>query len=167
MPFAAAVRPDAVVVLGCRVPSTAHGQLHRRAEVAARAYHELRPRCVVASGGRPWNGVAEASALRDYLLVEGVPDSAIVRELLSLTTLENAIYSSEILRAASLSRPLVVTSDWHVERALACFTACGMHPTARAAETPFHGTFATAKRRAGEHIRRRIDLLGLPFWFET
>jgi uncharacterized SAM-binding protein YcdF (DUF218 family) len=141
--------------------------LHRRAQVAARAYHELGPRFVVASGGRPWNGVAEASALRDYLLAEGVPDSAIVRELLSLTTLENAIYSSEILRAASLSRPLVVTSDWHIARALACFTACGMLPTARAAETPHRGAFAMAKRRVGERIRRRVDLFGVPFWFET
>lgn len=163
----AAPRPDAVVVLGCRVPSTAYGQLHRRAQVAARAYHELRPRLVVASGGRPWHGVAEASALRDYMLAEGVPDGAIVRELLSLTTLENAIYSSEILRDASLSRPLIVTSDWHMERALACFAACGLHPTARAAQTPFRGPFATAKRRVGERIRRRVDLLGLPLWFET
>jgi uncharacterized SAM-binding protein YcdF (DUF218 family) len=163
----AAARPDAIVVLGCRVPSAARGQLHRRAEIAARAYHELRPRFVVASGGRPWNGVAEASALRDYLIAEGVPDSAIVRELLSLTTLENAIYSGEILRAASLSRPLIVTSDWHIARALACFTACGMKPTARAAETPYRGTFATARRRVGERIRRRVDLLGVPFWFET
>jgi uncharacterized SAM-binding protein YcdF (DUF218 family) len=163
----AAARPDAIVVLGCRVPTAARGQLHRRAEVAAQAYHELAPRFVVASGGRPWNGVAEASALRDYLLAEGVPDSAIVRELMSLTTLENAIYSSEILRAASLAQPLVVTSDWHIDRALACFAACGMHPTARAAETPHRGTFATAKRRVGERIRRRVDLLGVPFWFET
>lgn len=163
----APARPDAVVVLGCRVPSAARGQLHRRAEVAARAYHELCPRFVIASGGRPWDGVAEASALRDYLLSEGVPDSAIVRELLSLTTLENAIYSSEILRAACLSRPLVVTSDWHIARAVACFTACGMQPTARAAETPHRGTFAMAKRRVGERIRRHVDLLGVPFWFET
>ncbi|HVW89896.1 MAG TPA: YdcF family protein [Gaiellaceae bacterium] len=163
----AAARPDAIVVLGCRVPATARGQLHRRAEVAARAYHELRPRLVVASGGRPWSGVAEASALRDYMLAEGVPDGAIVRELLSLTTVENAIYSSEILRAASLERPLIVTSDWHTARAVACFAACGMRPTARAAGTPFRGAFATAKRGAGEHIRRHIDLLGLPLWFET
>jgi len=163
----AAARPDAIVVLGCRVPTTARGQLHRRAEVAARAYHELRPRFVIASGGRPWNGVAEASALRDYMLAEGVPDSAIVRELLSLTTVENAIYSSEIMRDAALSRPLIVTSDWHVARAVACFEACSMHATARAADTPFRGAYATAKRSVGERIRRSIDLLGLPLWFET
>jgi len=163
----AAARPDAIVVLGCRVPSAAQGQLHRRAVVAAQAYRELRPELVIASGGRPWHGVAEASALRDYLLAEGVPDGVIVRELLSLTTVENAVYSSEILRAASLRKPLIVTSDWHVARAVACFEACGMHPSARPAQTPFYGAFAAARRRAGERIRRRLDLLGLPLWFET
>jgi uncharacterized SAM-binding protein YcdF (DUF218 family) len=162
---AVSVRPDAIVVLGCRVPGAAHGQLRRRAEVAAAAYHEHGPRCVIASGGRLWDGTAEASALRDYLLLLGVPDRAIVRELWSLTTLENALYSRELLSLSSLVNPLVVTSDWHLARALACFAACGVNATGRAAPTPARGFIASRKRRVGERLRTRVDLLSLPLWF--
>ncbi|HEX4341180.1 MAG TPA: YdcF family protein [Polyangiaceae bacterium] len=158
-------RPDAVVVLGCKVPETAGGALHRRAEIAALAYLEHRPRFVVASGGRLWNGVAEATALRDFMVALGVPAHAVVRELWSLTTIENAIYTGELLRAAALVRPLVVTSDWHVERALACFGACGIDATGRAASSAPEPPLSRARRWVGERFRTRVDLMSVPLWF--
>jgi uncharacterized SAM-binding protein YcdF (DUF218 family) len=167
MPPFVAARPDAIVVLGCRVSEALDAELHRRAEVAARAFHELEPRVVVASGGRLWNGVAEASALRSYLIALGVPPNAVVRELWSLTTIENALYSGELLRAASLEHALVVTSDWHLDRALSCFAACRVRATGRAAPSPSLSFFASRKRRFAERVRTRIGLSSLPLWFGT
>ncbi len=165
MERAFSVPPDAIVVLGCRVLPAARGQLHRRAEVAARAFHELHPRRVIASGGRRWQGVAEATALAEHLVALGVPRSAIVRELWSLTTVENALYTAELLRAESLANPVVVTSDWHVKRALACFDACGVRATALPAPSPDEGFLGHERRRLLEAVRTWVDLSSLPLWF--
>jgi uncharacterized SAM-binding protein YcdF (DUF218 family) len=137
---------DAIVVLGCRVhedgqPSEA---ARRRAQTAASAFHELGARAVVASGGRRWSGVTEADALADMLVHFGVPRKAIVRELCSLSTIENAAYSAELLRAAGISRIAVVTCDWHLSRALACFESVGITAEGIPAEAPL----TTASRRA-------------------
>jgi uncharacterized SAM-binding protein YcdF (DUF218 family) len=159
-------RIDSIVVLGCRVPDgPAAGALHRRAETAARAFHERRPARLVASGGRRWRGVAEAEALQGLLVGLGVPANAVVRELWSLSTVENAWYSAKLLREASLERPLVVTCDWHVERALADFAACGVKASALAAETPPERPLARRRREALERVRRWVDRVSHPLWF--
>jgi uncharacterized SAM-binding protein YcdF (DUF218 family) len=119
---------DAIVVLGCRVlpsgkPTTA---ANRRANRAAEAFLDGVAPHVIASGGRRWGQLIEADMLRDGLLRGGVPEKAITRELWSLTTHENAIFSAEILRRLGARQVAVVTCDWHVERAIANFRAVGV-----------------------------------------
>ena len=167
MPPAPSARIDSIVVLGCRVPEgPAKGALHRRAETAARAFQEWRPEWVIASGGHRWRGVPEASALRDLLVGFGVPTGAVVRELWSLSTVENAWYSGKLLREASLHEPLLVTCDWHMPRALADFAACGVVATPVPSETPREGPLAYRRRAALERIRRWVDRVSQPLWFE-
>jgi uncharacterized SAM-binding protein YcdF (DUF218 family) len=150
--------PDVIVVLGCRVhlggrPS---GAARRRAERAALAWQELRPTCVIASGGRRWNGIAEADVLLSTLVARGVPRAAVVRELCSLSTLENAWYSAELMRAAGLLRPAIVTCDWHMPRAIACFERLGFEPTQVPALAPL-GKASLAARHVLERARRWAD----------
>jgi len=119
---------DAIVVLGCRVlpsgrPTTAAA---RRAARAADGYFAGIAPCVVASGGRRWGALIEADMLRRELLRAGVPDSAVTRELWSLTTHENAIFSAELLRRLGAHRVAVVTCEWHIGRAIANFRAAGV-----------------------------------------
>jgi uncharacterized SAM-binding protein YcdF (DUF218 family) len=140
---------DVVVVLGCRVyeggqPSAA---ARRRAREAARTFHRTFAKAVVASGGRRWEGVAEADALALLLVEYGVPKKAIVRELCSLSTIENAAYSAELLQAAELSRVGVVTCDWHLDRALACFEAVGVQARGFPALAPL-----TVVSRSAKHV---------------
>lgn len=159
-------RSDAIVVLGCRVTRNAPSALQRRAETAARAFHEQGPRWVIASGGRRWQGLPEATALRDLLVARGVPDDRIVRELWSLTTIENASYSAELLRAASIHRVSLVTCDWHMPRALVCFAACGLTPSPLASPSPREGALARGKRHLLERARTWAAQTSLPIWFE-
>jgi len=121
-------RAEAIVVLGCRVlpsgrPTTAAA---RRAARAAQAYLEGVAPHIIASGGRRWGGAIEAEALRKELVRAGVPEGAVTRELWSLTTHENAVFSAELLRRRGLSRVAVVTCAWHAPRALADFRATGL-----------------------------------------
>jgi uncharacterized SAM-binding protein YcdF (DUF218 family) len=160
------VRIDSIVVLGCRVPDgAARGALHRRAETAARAVQVRRPERVVASGGRRWHGVPEAEALRRLLAGLGVPRAAVLRELWSLSTVENAWYSAELLREAGLAEPLIVTCDWHMSRALADFAACGVVASALVAVTPPEARFDRRRRALVERLRRWVDRASQPHWF--
>jgi uncharacterized SAM-binding protein YcdF (DUF218 family) len=78
------------------------------------------------SGGKRWHGVREADALRESLLRAGVPDSSIVVETRSLTTRQNARFVAELLRRRGLTRAGIVTCDWHLPRAIACFSHFGI-----------------------------------------
>jgi len=157
-------RPDAIVVLGCRVHENGlQGAAARRVHRAALAFHELSPAVLIASGGRRWRGTAEADALRDALVERGVPARVIVRELCSLSTLENAVYSAELLRAAGLEAPGLVTCDWHMARALSCFRRTGLRPVALPAPSSL-GVAARLTRGTMERARSWVDRRVSPHW---
>ncbi len=149
-------RADAIVVLGCRVhPSgrltpTAAG----RAAAAAAAFRAGLAPLVITSGGRRWGAQIEALALRTALVERGVPEASILTELWSFTTVENAVFTSALLRRRGARSALVVTCSWHIPRALEAFRAAGIESTGcpRAAVP---GTFD----RHAERFRRAYDAL--------
>jgi uncharacterized SAM-binding protein YcdF (DUF218 family) len=122
------LRADAIVVLGCRIAPS--GQLAppaaRRAATAARGFlGGVAPRIVV-SGGRRWGAQIEARAIRGALVRAGVPEGAVVEELCSLSTHENAVFSAAVLRGLGARHAAVVTCPWHMARALENFRAAGV-----------------------------------------
>jgi uncharacterized SAM-binding protein YcdF (DUF218 family) len=137
----------------------------RRALRAAAAFHEFSPSCVIASGGRRWHGVSEADALSRALVSSSVPKDAIVRELCSLSTLENAWYSAEILRIAGLHRPGIVTCDWHMSRAIACFERAGVEAIAIPAPAPL-GLATRLTRSATETAKLWLDRQVSAHWVD-
>lgn len=152
-------RADAIVVLGCRVlpsgrPTTTAA---RRAAKAAEAFFNGVAPHIIASGGRRWGAQIEAEMLRQELLRAGVPDSAITRELWSLTTHENAIFSAELLRRQGSRRIAVVTCEWHVERAISNFRAAGMDAWALPSAAMRRGVMGRAYRFGHERICTWLD----------
>lgn len=121
-------RADAIVLLGCRIGPSGRPMIPamRRAEVAASAYHRGVARVIVASGGRRWGAHAEATSLRRELVRAGVPEAAIIEELCSLSTHENAVFSAAILRRLGARCAAIVTCWWHMPRALENFCAAGI-----------------------------------------
>jgi uncharacterized SAM-binding protein YcdF (DUF218 family) len=126
------LRADAIVVLGCRVaPSGRPGPpAKRRAAAAARAFLSGVAPVVVASGGRRWGSQIEARTLRRELVGAGVPEAAVVEELCSLSTYENAIFSAAVLRRLGARQAAIVTCPWHMPRALLDFRAAGVNALA-------------------------------------
>jgi cyclophilin family peptidyl-prolyl cis-trans isomerase len=121
------------VVLGCRVALDADGRLRdgalaRRVEGGARLYAERggAATVVVASGGRRWAGAVEADVIARELVARGIPECAIVRERCSMSTRDNARFSSAVLARRGLSAAAVVTCRSHLMRALACFANAGV-----------------------------------------
>lgn len=153
------MKVDALVLLGCRVEGLAElsAPARRRAERAALAYREAGPRFVIASGGRRWNGVCEADALGHTLIALGVDESAVVRERASLTTRENARYSARLLRERGVSTVGVVTCDWHLERALACFRREGVEAAGIPAASPPISPLEGRLRAWRERLAMRLE----------
>ena len=71
----------------------------------------------------------ESNYLRDYLLQLGIPDNDIIIETRSRNTHENARYTAEILEKKAGDDYLLITSSYHIRRALGCFKNEGVSVT--------------------------------------
>jgi uncharacterized SAM-binding protein YcdF (DUF218 family) len=129
---------DAIVVLGCRIGPDGRpgGALQRRIDRAARAYHAGQSPLLVVSGGKRWHDMAEADAMGAVLRAAGIPEGAIVAERRSRSTIENAVYTAELLQARAARHIGVVTCDWHMFRALASFRWAGLEAVPIPAVSP-------------------------------
>jgi uncharacterized SAM-binding protein YcdF (DUF218 family) len=123
-----AARPLGIIVLGCRITRQAGvlvGELGRRTARAAELYAESPAGQVwlVMSGGVAWGGIVEADAMRDEAIRRGVPEARILCERQSKTTRGNARAVRTLLATHNmLESPLrLVTSGWHMQRALGRF----------------------------------------------
>ncbi len=128
---------EAIVVLGGYVEPEVDGMLHPflakdtlfRCVHAAKLYHAGPPCPVVVCGGRydPRHPkLTLASAMRDYLVGQGVPAERIRLESTSLNTYLNAKNALPILETAGAHRILLVTEAIHLPRAVACFRHQGL-----------------------------------------
>ena len=124
---------DAIIVLGAQVkedgtPSVA---LQRRLTAALESYEEA-PRTLIVCGAQGANEPrAEGDVMRDWLLERGVREEDVVAEMASFNTRENLLNAKAIMQERGLSQALVVTSDYHVARALALCHQVGVEATGK------------------------------------
>lgn len=94
-----------------------------------RQYPQLRLLFSGGEGRLHATGVAEADQARAFFDSLGVPAGRVVYEGASRTTYENAVFSAA-LPGVDKTRPwLLLTSAWHMPRALATFRAAGWNVT--------------------------------------
>ncbi len=111
---------DVIIVLGAQVKAdgTPSVALERRLKAALESYMGD-PQLMIVCGAQGANEPrAEGDVMRDWLLAHGVPDEHVVAEAASFNTRENLTYAKAIMDARGLEHALVVTSDYHVARAL-------------------------------------------------
>lgn len=102
----------------------------QRVLTAARIWHQHRFGVVVVTGAP----IEETACMVEMLRRLAVPREAVVREVRSYNTRENAKYTAELLRARGIDAAVVVTSSVHLARALADFRRAGVEPIAAPAE---------------------------------
>ena len=79
---------------------------------------------ISGASGSLTSELKEAQILRKYLIKIGIPDTCVLAENSSKNTFENAIYSEKLLNKIHPNqeiRCLIITSDYHMRRSLACF----------------------------------------------
>lgn len=86
---------------------------------------------ILVSGGQVYSDSgAEAEISARVLKSLGVPEDKIITETKSVNTTQNARYSAFILRERELKKPLLVTSAFHMHRAMLNFNLQRFKPIA-------------------------------------
>jgi len=114
-------RYDAILLLGLALCENdqPEEELCIRVRAAAKAYHEHPGVKIIACGGiTAGHEISEAEVMARLLEAEGVPQSDILLESESWTTIENFINAAKIIGGGKGKRFLIVTSDYHVRRAV-------------------------------------------------
>lgn len=141
-----AVQGDVVVLLGGGIHEgvpdlTGRGapaeDMLARVVTAVRVHRRLRIPIII-SGGSVYAGRApEAEVVRRFLVDLGVEENQILLESRSRDTRENAAYCRDIITRQGFRRPLLVTSAYHMRRAVMAFHQAGV------AVTPLPAQFTT------------------------
>ncbi|CAN5333385.1 YdcF family protein [soil metagenome] len=90
---------------------------------------EARARFAIVSGAsEPREGidVVEAVALRDQLVAWGIASDRVIVEDKAKNTRDNAVESARIIHERGFTTIVIVTSAFHMPRALGCFRAVGL-----------------------------------------
>ena len=102
---------------------------------------------VIVSGGAPFSDTPESVAAARYLAELGIPKTKIITEESSRDTFENAAYTLKICREKGYKRVILVTSAYHMRRAVYLFRKAGFESVLA---YPY-GHLAPASRR--RHLR--------------
>ncbi|MCX7943976.1 MAG: YdcF family protein [Deltaproteobacteria bacterium] len=82
---------------------------------------------IITTGGRiAKSDHTEADVAKRYLIELGVREDKIITERVSRTTKENAEYTSKILKENGFKRPILVTTAYHMKRAILNFKKYGI-----------------------------------------
>jgi uncharacterized SAM-binding protein YcdF (DUF218 family) len=132
-PFRDDGRPvDGIILLGGSVEAAdsasrstiiANESAERLLDTVQLAHRYPNARILVSGGGGTvfGDGVAEAPIIAGYLKSVGIDPARILIEDRSRTTAENAIFSREAAKPREGERWLLVTSAWHMPRAVGVF----------------------------------------------
>jgi uncharacterized SAM-binding protein YcdF (DUF218 family) len=132
---------DVVIVLSGMVDGAATEAHHQPAyndniERLLAAYQMLRDgraKNVLLSGGDSTldgSGPRESDVLAQQLRDWGIDGARIIEERESRNTRENALGSARVVAERGWTRLVLVTSAFHMPRALGCFEQAGLHPDA-------------------------------------
>lgn len=132
-PMQAIHNADVIVVLGGSTRGYAHqsglpdlNQQADRLVYAAQLYKSGKAPMLLLTGGGLEGSVSEAQQMQEVLSVMGIPSRFMLLETRSRNTHDNAVFSASMLRAKGVQRILLVTSAFHMRRAIALFEAQGL-----------------------------------------
>lgn len=105
------------------------GEMMVRIVMAVRLQRRLGVPVIVSGGAVYGSPISEAAVARRFLVDLGVPKKQVLLEEKSRDTFENASRTREICRQKGFRAPLLVTSDYHMKRAVATFRRAGLPVT--------------------------------------
>jgi uncharacterized SAM-binding protein YcdF (DUF218 family) len=164
-----AVRGDVIILLGGgatldtpNIGGEGHlsGYAANRLLTAAQLYYMLKAP-VIVSGGKVLETTGnEAEIAKRTLTALGIPADRIIVENKSLNTTQNAEYTKQLLDQYGFQRPILVTSAFHMERAVRQFAKAGQavvpFPTDYQTNTEMHVTIDSLLPTAGDLANTQV-----------
>ena len=150
---------DAMLLLGLQLDENdaATPELKKRVETAAQLYRQGAAPLIVACGGTtPGHSVSETEVMTQLLMQAGVPGEAIMQENESQDTIGNMRFAAARLGGAKGRRVLVVTSDYHVRRAVMTARKVGFSAKGYAARLEHDEAWKALK---GKELAYTVDML--------
>lgn len=122
---------DAIVVLGAQVKpdGTPSVQLQWRLDAAYGAWQERQ--CLIVTCGAQGSNEpdAEGRVMKAYLMGLGVPENQVLVDDTSFNTRQNLENAAALLQNSGVETVLIVTSDYHLPRAMALAEDQGLTAT--------------------------------------
>lgn len=112
---------DCLIVLGAKLhpDGSMSRSLQCRCDAALDAWRRGVAETIIVCGGQVRDApCSEASAMKRYMIAAGVSEACILMEDRSVNTFENMRNTRAIMEERGLARAALVTSDYHLERAL-------------------------------------------------
>jgi uncharacterized SAM-binding protein YcdF (DUF218 family) len=103
-----------------------YGEMLGRIVTAVRLQKRLDIPVIVSGGSVFKSRKPEAPIVRRFLIDLGVPADKVIMEDKSRDTIENAKYTIEICRKSGHKKPILVTTAYHIKRAVESFEKSGM-----------------------------------------
>ncbi|MFK8049509.1 MAG: YdcF family protein [Halioglobus sp.] len=119
---------DAIVLLGGAIRGKTSNEtladmsgVGDRLVFAVAAFKASKAPRIIVTGGAPDGDDPEAALMRDILVTMGIPDNKIILETRNRVTLDSREYLPETLQSIGANSILLVTSAFHMRRALWVF----------------------------------------------
>jgi len=132
-PLADIEEADAIVLLGGALRGDSRmgilpdlNQYADRLVLAVALYNAGKAGHLLLTGGSAPGSRSEAHLMQDVLAVMGIPRKALILEDQSTNTYDNAVNSARLLKERGLNRILLVTSAFHMPRAVPLFRNQGL-----------------------------------------
>ncbi len=151
---------QAILVLGTRVLPTGRpgSMLTQRLQAALEAWRE-HPQLIVCCGGQGSDEpAAEGKVMRDWLIMHGVPSYMVKAENASTNTYENITLGQQLL-PPGVKDVTIVTSDYHLPRALAIAGDNGLEAVGVSSPTRVNGRLQTHSREVlawGKYLLKKF-----------
>lgn len=151
---------DAILVLGAQVlpDGTPNRILTTRLQKALEVYRE-RPQTIVCCGAQGSNEPAcEGDVMRRWLIERGVPEADVLAETHSYNTYEN-IKNAKALLPDGVTNVLILTSDYHLPRAMCIARDYGFTPSGAGSDTYWLWRFKNHTREMlswGKYLFRKV-----------
>ncbi|MBQ9009427.1 MAG: YdcF family protein [Clostridia bacterium] len=124
---------DVIIVLGAQVKAdgTPSVALERRMTAALEVYRDS-PQTIICCGARGANEPeAEGTIMHRWMIAHGVREEDVIAETASFNTRQNLLNAKALMAMHGFREALVVTSDYHVARALALCREVGISATGK------------------------------------
>lgn len=112
------IKADLIIVPGNTIAAngTPSPRLQARLDEALKVFREHRAPLIFVSGGIGREGFDEAVSMSNYLVKNGVPPTAIVKDSLGVDTFATAKNAADFMRLHNLKSAFVATQYFHVPR---------------------------------------------------